>query len=71
MKHRDLIKKIRAAAKAAGIPFELARQAKGSHEMWRCGSTPVVIPKHNEVNEITAENICKTLEGELGKGWWR
>lgn len=70
MKHRDLIKKIREAAKAQDVSFEKQRQ-KGSHEVWRCGSTPVVIPKHNEVNEITAENICKSLEPELGERWWR
>lgn len=70
MKHRDLIRKIRDAAKAKGIPFQKLRQ-KGSHEMWVCGSTPVVIPKHNEVNEITAQGICKSLEPELGEGWWR
>ncbi|MCP3820094.1 hypothetical protein NLX86_18935 [Streptomyces sp. A3M-1-3] len=70
MKHRDLIKKIRDAAKAKGIPFEMLRQ-KGSHQMWVCGSIRVVIPKHSEVNEITAENIYKTLEPELGEGWWR
>lgn len=70
MKHRDLIKKIRDAAKARGIPFLKQRQ-KGSHEQWVCGSTPVTIPKHTEVNEMTAEGICKFLEDELGKGWWR
>lgn len=70
MKYRDLIKKIRDAAKAKGIRFEMLRQ-RGSHQMWVCGSTQVVIPKHSEVNEITAEGICKTLEAELGEGWWR
>ncbi|MEU5075991.1 hypothetical protein AB0G76_31185 [Streptomyces asoensis] len=70
MKHRDLIKKIREAAKAQNVRFEKLRQ-KGSHETWVCGSTPVVIPKHTEVNEITAEGICKHLEAELGERWWR
>lgn len=70
MKHRDLIKKIRDAAKAQGIPFEQLRQ-KGSHQYWVCGNTPVVIPKHTEVNERTGQSICKTLEPELGEGWWR
>ncbi|WP_329177879.1 type II toxin-antitoxin system HicA family toxin [Streptomyces sp. NBC_01477] len=70
MKYRDLIGKIRKAAKAKGVLFEMQRQ-KGSHQMWTCGSTPVVIPKHSEVNELTAASICKTLETELGEGWWR
>lgn len=70
MKYRDLVSKIRKAAKAAGIEFKMLRQ-RGSHQSWTCGSTPVVIPKHSEVNEITAESICKSLEAELGEGWWR
>lgn len=72
MKHRLLIKKIRAAAKTAAIPFaRVPGRGKGSHQLWRCGRTNVVIPKHTEVNEITAESICKTLEPELGERWWR
>jgi predicted RNA binding protein YcfA (HicA-like mRNA interferase family) len=70
MKYRDLVKKIRDAAKAKGIPFTELRQ-QGSHQVWRCGTMPVVIPRHTEVNEITAQSICKHLEAELGKGWWR
>lgn len=70
MKHRDLIRKIRQAAKAKDIRFEKLRQ-RGSHEVWACAAVLVVIPKHSEVNEITAENICKTLEPELGERWWR
>lgn len=70
MKYRDLVKRIRDAAKAKGIPFDMLRQ-KGSHQTWQCGTTRVVIPKHSEVNELTAEGICKTLEPELGRGWWR
>ncbi|MGH3313095.1 MAG: type II toxin-antitoxin system HicA family toxin [Streptomyces sp.] len=70
MKHRDLIAKIRKAARLHGVSFEKIRQ-RGSHEMWRCGTTQVVIPKHNEVNEITAESVCKTLEAEFGERWWR
>lgn len=70
MKYRDLVSKIRKAAKAKGIPFEKQRQ-KGSHQFWLCGTTPVTIPKHSEVNEITAMGICKALETELGEDWWR
>ncbi|MFI5635701.1 type II toxin-antitoxin system HicA family toxin [Streptomyces sp. NPDC051664] len=70
MKYRDLIKRISDAAKAKHVLFTLLRQ-KGSHQTWQCGAIRVVIPKHSEVNEITAESICKSLEPELGKGWWR
>ena len=39
--------------------------------MWQCGGTKVTIPRHREVNELTAQAIFKTLESELGRGWWR
>jgi hypothetical protein len=39
--------------------------------VWLCGSTKVTIPQHREINEITARAILKTLEAELGLGWWR
>ncbi|MBU7600716.1 hypothetical protein JGS22_024580 [Streptomyces sp. P38-E01] len=70
MKYRVLVRKIRDAASAQGIDFEMKRQ-NGSHQMWSCGDISVVIPKHAEVNEMTAEGICKRLETALGKDWWR
>lgn len=41
------------------------------HEVWKCASTLVTIPRHREVNEYTAEGIFEDLEAELGDGWWR
>jgi hypothetical protein len=38
---------------------------------WGGGSTKVTIPRHGEVNELTSEAIFKSLEGELGRAWWR
>ncbi|MZE75923.1 type II toxin-antitoxin system HicA family toxin [Streptomyces xinghaiensis] len=70
MKYKTLVARVRKAAKAKDVPFEMRRQ-KGSHQVWTCGATPVTIPKHKEINEITAESICKALETELGEKWWR
>lgn len=70
MKYRALVKKIRDEAKAQGVDFEM-RSQKGSHQKWDCGNITVVIPKHAEVNEMTAQGILKTLEPELGERWWR
>jgi mRNA interferase HicA len=42
----------------------------GQHEVWRCGETLVVIPRHREINELTAGSIRRHLEAELGKAWW-
>jgi hypothetical protein len=69
MRKTALIAKVRGAANAAGVNWELVGQ--GNHEIWRCGTTMVTIPRHVEINELTARNILKTLDVELGKDWWK
>lgn len=70
MKQRDLKRRIAVVAAARGLTWSMVRQGK-QHELWRCGSTPVTIPRHREVNEYTAEGIFNDLEPELGERWWR
>lgn len=70
MKRRDLIKKITEASAQAGVAFGEVREG-GSHTVYRCGGENVIVPRHNEINEITAKSIMKNLESELGEGWWR
>jgi hypothetical protein len=70
MKRSELIRRIRRAARPAGLTFEFDRQGK-EHELWVCGRAKVSIPRHREINERTAEGICRDLEPELGEGWWR
>ena len=70
MKKRDLEKKIRKAAKAADLSWELLRE-DGDHEIWALDGTQVSIPRHTELNEFTAQGILRTFDGKLGKGWWR
>jgi len=31
----------------------------------------VTIPRHREINELTALAVERLLEAELGEGWWR
>lgn len=69
MKKQSLVAKVRRAAKAAGLSWEMTRQG-GRHEIWRCGDTQVTIPRHAEINEHTARAIFKDLEAELGNDWW-
>jgi len=59
MKQRDLVKKLKAAAKARGVEY---REEQGSKHMkvW-VGDNQTVIPRHNEVNEITAKAILKQM----------
>jgi hypothetical protein len=70
VKRQHLIRKVGAAARAAGLTWWLVRQG-GGHEWWRCGSTGVAIPRHREIPELTAVAILRELEIELGANWWR
>ena len=63
MKQRDLKRRIAAAAVRLSLSGMMIRDGK-EHEVWRCGSTLVTIPRHREINEYTAEGIFKDLEGE-------
>ena len=58
------------AAGAAGKSWELVREGR-LHEIWRCGATQISVPRHREINELTATGILKTLEGDLGIDWWK
>ncbi len=64
------MKEIADAAKLAEIDWVEVRQG-GAHEIWRCGSTMVAIPRHSEVNALTAQGIKKHLQAELGERWWQ
>lgn len=70
MKRAALLKEIKRAAKGAGGAFEVERQG-GSHELWRCGSILVPIPRHTEIGPKMAFEIRRSLEPELGRNWWR
>jgi mRNA interferase HicA len=70
MKRTVLIRRIGKAAKRTGAAWTLVRQG-GNHEIWSCASTMVTIPRHREINELTAQGIMGDLEAVLGKGWWR
>ncbi|WP_212825715.1 type II toxin-antitoxin system HicA family toxin [Polymorphospora rubra] len=61
MKRVDLIRAIARAARRSGVGFDLVREG-GSHSIFRYGSQNVVIPRHSEVNELTARAILRDLD---------
>jgi hypothetical protein len=69
VKRDELLWRARRAARKRGIEWTLVRQG-ADHEIWQCGSTRVVIPRHREINEGTAFDVQRRLEAELGKEWW-
>ncbi len=68
-KAKQLPKKIRKAAKQQGVSFRKAR-SWSNHDIWHLDDTVIPIPRHTEILEITAEEICKEYERVLGKDWW-
>lgn len=61
MKKRDLIKSLRAIAQAADMDFDFVREG-ANHEIWTIGGERLVIPRHREVNERTAQSILRKAE---------
>ena len=70
MKRLDLLRLIGTAARDAGLRWELRRQGS-EHEIWDLDGVPVSVPRHQEVNDLTAMGIMKVLEPKLGAEWWR
>lgn len=70
MKRSDVLKKIKKAAKDAGIPWQLRDNGK-RHDLYDLGGVMIPVARHNEIPEQMAEIIWKECESKLGKGWWR
>ncbi len=58
MKRKDLIKQIRVFAKRGG--FEVQMREGADHTVI-VGDSRSVIPRHSEINEITAKAILRQL----------
>jgi predicted aldo/keto reductase-like oxidoreductase len=70
MKRRQILSTIAREAQRQGRHWQHQREG-ANHEIWRCGSIELPIPRHAEIGNRMAEMIFKELEGELGKDWWR
>ena len=55
------MKRLRAIAKSADVELDFVREG-GNHEIWTLGGERLVIPRHREVNEHTAERIIRKAE---------
>lgn len=69
-KRRALIRQLSKAAKARGMTFEVLREG-GRHTVFTLDGMRLPIPRHNDINEITAASIRRDAEAKLGKDWWR
>ncbi|GHU40234.1 hypothetical protein FACS1894111_00540 [Clostridia bacterium] len=57
MKQRELIKKL----EKLGFVF---KEHGGNHDTYKRGNDTEQIPRHKEINEITAKNILKKWESK-------
>lgn len=58
MKKRELLRRLRAIATSADLELDFVREG-ANHEIWRIGNERIVIPRHREVNERTADGILR------------
>lgn len=69
MKRSELEKRIRRAAKKAGVHCEFYELTR--HRGVQVGEVATTIPRHVEIPDRLAETIFKQLQSELGERWWR
>lgn len=67
MKKRDLMRTLRAIAKAVGMDLDFVREG-ANHEIWTFGGERLVIPRHRDINERTARSIIKKAKDVSGDG---
>ncbi|CAM4190788.1 hypothetical protein [Janibacter anophelis] len=59
MKRRELLKALRAEAQRVGLRLEI--REGGSHTKVSIGERSSVVPRHSEINEMTALAILKQM----------
>ena len=59
MKRRDLMKTLRQHAK--DLDVDMVETEGGSHTKVVIGDRRTVVPRHSEINEITAKSILKQI----------
>ena len=69
MKRSQVIKRLRQAAKEAGLDFEVTELTR--HTGISVGGHRSTLGRHTEVDEITVAKFYKQYESVLGKDWWR
>ena len=69
MRRREVLKKVRDAAQAASLPFEVTELT--NHTGVTVGSHRSTIGRHSEVDNTTARKFFKQFEEVFGEGWWK
>ena len=61
MKRKALEKQLAKNAKEAGTTWEFVREG-ANHSVWSFGGMLITIPRHNDINELTAKGILKDTD---------
>lgn len=67
MKRRELLVRLRSIAKEAGVDFVLVRNGAG-HDIYRLGDLAVTMPRHSEINEMTAKGMLRAASEHVQGG---
>ena len=68
-KRRDILKRLRKAAGAAGV--DVTEIEGGRHTVLILDGLRIPVGRHTEIPDRDAQNIYKEAEPKLGKDWWR
>lgn len=63
MKRKQLLRRLRDIAKSRHMPIHI--REGGSHTVVTIGSAQTSVPRHSEINEVTARHIIRYIEGNL------
>lgn len=62
MKRSDLMKQLHEIAKEQGVTYAVSEG--GSHTKVHLGDRFVTVPRHREINELTARGILRDAKGD-------
>ncbi|GGL52126.1 hypothetical protein GCM10014719_61820 [Planomonospora parontospora subsp. antibiotica] len=66
VKRNDLLNRMARLAKKFGFEFSKTPDVNGAaHDKWYVGGEAVIVPRHNEINELTARSILRSWEEML------
>ncbi|MFZ2242558.1 MAG: hypothetical protein WAV90_23920 [Gordonia amarae] len=68
-KKRDVLKKLRKAAKSAGVEYVETEGA--NHTVIKLDGLVVPVPRHNEIDNNLVTGIYKEAAEKLGIDWWK
>lgn len=60
MKQSELLRRLARAARVAGTTFAFVRHGS-KHDVYTYGGEVVYIPRHPEINELTARGILRQV----------